>query len=251
MASLVPIDPKGITAYYHSLGRTLVLKAEGKIPGFFLLPFFEQDIWEGGLRFSVKAYSGGYAKLPDEQDVKFEYELPILLPIPHFNNRSVLVETAFGTSKINIVYLEWPEPPEDEEVAVKTTANETAAPTSNPDKKEANTTSILIPEHKFLTDDGTLEIVALIPKELSSWVDIEFNPEFIKLVTTRIEGGFIKWTIRWAKIPTGPNDPQRLNVITTIKHDATITVWPPIPNIKRIIQPYLISRMWLFSDKKE
>ncbi|KAM0552665.1 hypothetical protein ACHAPJ_007762 [Fusarium lateritium] len=251
MASLVPIDPKGITAHYHGLGRKLVLKAEGKIPGYFFLPFFEQDIWEGGLRFSIKAYSGGFAKLPDEQDVKFEFELPILLPIPHFNNRSVLVETAFGTSKINIVYLEWPEPPEDEEVSLKTTAHETAAPTSSSDKKEANTTSILPPKDYFLTDSGTLEINSLIPKELSSWVDIDFNPEFIKLVSTRIDEGFIKWTISWAKIPKGPEDPQRLNVITTIKHDATIPIWPPIPNIIRIIQPYLISRMWLFSDKKE
>ncbi|KAJ4248765.1 hypothetical protein NW762_012603 [Fusarium torreyae] len=179
IASLVPIDPKGITAYYHGLGRKLVLKAEGKIPGCFFLPCFEQDIWYGGLRFSIKAYSGGFAKLPDEQNFKFEFELPILLPVPHFNNRSVLVETAFSTSKINVVYIEWPESPEDEEVSLKITAGETTAPTSNSDKKSANTTSIVTPK-----DQGTLEIIALVAKELSSWVDIDFNPEFIKLAST-------------------------------------------------------------------
>ncbi|EXA33993.1 hypothetical protein NW761_010450 [Fusarium oxysporum] len=250
MASLVPIDPKGITAKYHGLTGKLILHAEGKIPGFFLTPFFEQDVWEGGLRFAVKAYSGGFAKLPDEKHVDFTFELPILLPIPHFNNKSVLVETAFGTSEIDIQYLEWAKPPKDISLPLQATGDDTAAPTSNSDKKPANTTTIYPPKDFWLSDKGTLEIIALVPKQLTSLVNIDFNPEFIKLVATSYEGGFIKWTISWAKIPDPENDPQRINVITTIKPEVEIQIWPPIPHI-RFIQPYLIHRMWMLSDQKE
>ncbi|KAH7008971.1 hypothetical protein EDB80DRAFT_841758 [Ilyonectria destructans] len=248
MASLVPIAAEGISAHYHGLGRKLELRAEGEIPGYFLTPFFEQEIWDGGLRFSIKAYSGGYGKLPPTQKVKFNFELPILLPIPHFNNRSVIVETAFGASEIKIEYLEWPEPPKGEESVVKTTLN-AIAPTSNPDKKDAEVTSVLPPVEFYLIDSGTLTIPALIPKEVNSYLDIEFNKEFVRLVNTSVDNGFIKWTLEWNKPPTGADDPQRINVTTTTKHEATIAIWPPVPRIIRVIQPYLVHRVWLVSNE--
>ncbi|KAH7469861.1 hypothetical protein IWW34DRAFT_805503 [Fusarium oxysporum f. sp. albedinis] len=249
MASLVPIDPKGIEAHYHGLGRKLVLKAKGTIPGYFLTPFFEQDIWTGGLRFSVKAYSGGFEKVPKDKEVKFEFELPILLPIPHFNNKSVLVETAFGTSDIKIVYLEWPEDPEDNAVAVQSVEGDAGA--SGSETKEGKNTVILPPIPYVLTDKGLLLLSALIPKELSSGVKIDFNPEYVKLVDTKFENGFIKWDIAWNNIPTGASDPQTVHVITTINHDIKLPVIPPFPSVTIIIQPYIVSRMWMVSDKNE
>ncbi|KAF4430507.1 hypothetical protein FACUT_8873 [Fusarium acutatum] len=250
MASLVPINPKDITAKYHGLTGKLILHAKGKIPGFFLTPFFEQDVWEGGLRFAVKAYSGGFAKLPDEKDVEFDFELPILLPIPNFNNKSVLVETAFGTSEIDIKYPEWAHPPEGIVMSLQATGDDTAATTSNSDNKLANPTTIYPPKDFYLSDKGTLEIIALVPTPLKSLVNIDFNPEFIKLVATSYEGGFIKWTIAWAKIPDHNNDPQHVNVIITIKPEVEITIWPPPPH-PRFIQPYLIHRMWMLKDQEE
>jgi hypothetical protein len=195
------------------------------------------------------AYSGGFAKLPKEKDVKFEFELPILLPIPHFNNKSVLVETAFGTSEIKIVYLEWPEPPEDNAVAVQSAADDAAA--SDSETKERKNTVVLPPIHLYLTDEGLLLLSALIPKELSSGVKIDFNPEYVKLVDTKFENGFIKWDISWAKIPTGASDPQTVHVITTIKHDINLPVIPPFPSVTIVIQPYIVHRMFMLSDKKE
>ncbi|KAF5649354.1 hypothetical protein F52700_627 [Fusarium sp. NRRL 52700] len=250
MASLVPIDSKNITAQYQGLTGKLILHAKGKIPGFFLTPFFEQEVWEGGLRFAIKAYSGGFAELPKEQDVDFTFELPILLPIPHFNSTSVLVETAFGTSEIEIQYLDWAKPPVEISVSIQATGDDTAALTSNPDGKPANSTTIYPPKDHFLSDKGTLDILALVPKPLKSLVQIDFNPEFIKLVATSYEEGFIKWTIAWAKIPNHENDPQRVNVIITIKPEVEITIWPPPPH-PRFIQPYLIRRMWMLKDQQE
>ncbi|KPM41715.1 hypothetical protein AK830_g4826 [Neonectria ditissima] len=253
MASLVPIQFESLTARYHGLGRKLKLQAKGEIPGYFLTPFFDQEIWEGGLRFSIKAYSGGFGKLPPTKKVEFDFELPILLPIPHFSNKTVIIETAFGVSKVEIEYLEWPEPPADEESVAKTAldaiAPDAIAPTSNPDKKNADITSVLPPIDYFLTDKGTLTLTGLIPKELKSYVDIDFNKEFIKLDTTSVGEGFIKWTVAWNKIPTGADDPQRINVITTIKHDVAIPIWPPISNTTRVIQPYIVSRVWLVAKE--
>ncbi|KAH7205553.1 hypothetical protein BKA60DRAFT_655045 [Fusarium oxysporum] len=250
MASLVPIDPKGITAQYHGFGRKLVLHAEGTIPGYFLTPFFEQDIWEGGLRFSVKAYSGGFGKLPKDKDVVFDLELPILLPIPHFNNKSVLVETAFGTSKIIIDYKEWLAPPQNLELAGQAAGGGNAS-SEDADKKSSQNTIILPPIEHYLIKDGFLPIPARIPKEISSWLKIEFNKEFIKLVDTKFEEGTLIWDIAWVKVPSGPSDPQRVNVITTIKSDILPPILPPLPGITKIIQPYLVYGMYSLSADKE
>ncbi|KAF4343980.1 hypothetical protein FBEOM_2024 [Fusarium beomiforme] len=250
MASLVPIPAGDITAHYHGLGRKLVLKAEAQIPGHFLAPWFEQDVWTGGLRFSAKAYSGGLGKQPEKKKVSFELELPILLPLPYFNNKSVLVQTASGLFPIDIKYIEWPEPKEDDELTIQL-ADDPVDPKNNPDQTQRDNIIILPPTDYWLILGGILPIPAKIPKEISSWVKIEFNPEFIKLVDTQIEEGFIKWLISWIKLPAGTDDPQTVNVVTTIRHDILPPVFPPISPVTKIIKPFLVHSMYSYSEKKE
>ncbi|KAI1032491.1 hypothetical protein LB503_012669 [Fusarium chuoi] len=250
MASLVPIKFSEITAKYQGLTGKLILHAKGTIPGFFLTPFFEQEIWIGALKFAVNAYSGGFSKLPHEKEVEFDHELAIHLPIPDFNNKSVLIKTAFGISEIDIEYLDWPKPTTDIIVPILATADDTAAPASNPDKKPGYSTTIRPPKNYYLSDKGTLDITAEVPKQPNSWVNIDFNPKFIKLGASSYEKGFIKWTIAWDQVPDLAHDPQRVSVITTIEPEVKIQPWPPIPNPKDI-QPYLIHRLFMLSDQKE
>ncbi|CVK95021.1 uncharacterized protein FMAN_13265 [Fusarium mangiferae] len=250
MASPVPIKFSEITATYYRLTGKLMLHAKGTIPGFFLTPSFEQELWIGALKFAVIAYSGGLTKLPHKKEVEFDREFPIHLPIPDFNNKSVLIKTAFGTSDIPIKYVDSDNSTSDIIVPLLATADDTAAPASNPDKKPGYNTTIRPHKDYYLTDKGTLDITAEVPKQPNSWVNIDFNPEFIKLVAASYEKGFIKWTIAWEKVPDLSHDPQRVSVITTVEPEVKIQIWPPIPDSKDI-QPYLIHRMFMGGDQKE
>jgi hypothetical protein len=249
MASLVPIKFSELTARYQGLNGKLVLHAKGKIPGFFLKPFFEQEIWVGALKFAVMAYSGGLSKLPHEKDVEFDFELPIHLPIHDFNNETILIKTAFGISEVKIEYLDWAKPTTDLTASLLAAVDDITL-ASNPDKKSGYNTIIRPPKHFYLSDTGNLEIIAEVPKQPNASVNIDFNPNFVKLVSASYEKGFIKWTIAWENVPDLAHDPQRVSVITTIPPEVTIPIWPPIPDPKDI-QPYLIHRLFMLSDQKE
>ncbi|KAF5974705.1 hypothetical protein FCOIX_8122 [Fusarium coicis] len=249
MASLVPIKLSELTATYQGLNGKLLLHAKGKIPGFFLKPYFEQEIWVGALKFAVMAYSAGLSKLTHEKVVEFDFELPIHLPIHDFNNETVLIKTAFGISEIKIEYLDWAKPT-DSTVPLQSTIDDISALAINPDNKPGYNTIIRPPKHFYLSDTGSLEIAAEVPEQPNSSVNIDFNPNFIKLVSSSYEKGFIKWTIAWENVPDLAHDPQRVSVITTIPPDVKIQIWPPIPDPKDI-QPYLIHRLFMLSDQKE
>ncbi|KAF5550397.1 hypothetical protein FNAPI_7732 [Fusarium napiforme] len=249
MASLVPIKFSELTARYQGLNGKLVLHAKGKIPGFFLKPFFDQEIWVGALKFAVLAYSGGLSKLPHEKEVEFDYELPIHLPIHDFNNETVLIKTAFGISEIKIEYLDWAKPTTDLTASLLAAVDDLTL-ASNPDKKAGYTTTIRPYEDRYLSDDGRLDITAEVPTKPDATVKIDFNPAFIKLVNSSYEKGSIKWTIAWEKVPDLAHDPQLVSVITTIPPDVKIQIWPPIPDPKDI-QPYRIHRLFMLSDQKE
>ncbi|RSL96473.1 hypothetical protein CEP52_011468 [Fusarium oligoseptatum] len=246
MASLVPISPKGISAQYHGLGRYLELKAEGEIPGFFFTPFFEREVWAGGLRFSIKAFAGGAGKTPPSKNVNISYKLPIVLPIDHFNNKSVLVETAYGTSEIKIEYIGWPEAPQGTELAVNSKTSDGVTAARDEANKIHTITTVLPPIESHLSDDGTLSITAVIPKEAQSLLDIEFNSEFLKLVTSSVGDGLMKWEVKWAKLPVGKDNPQLVNVITTT--DITIPILPPVKEITKVIQPHIVYRVRVVTE---
>lgn len=248
MASLVPIAPEGISAQYHGQGRYLELKAVGEIPGFFFTPFFEREVWAGGLRFSIKAFSGGAGKTPPSKDMDISFKLPILLPIDHFNNKTVLVETAYGTSEVKIEYIGWPEPPHGTEVSVNSKAADGVTTTSDQAKKIDTITTVLPPIRSLLSDEGTLSITAVIPKEAKPLLDIEFNSDFLKLVTSSVGEGLIKWELKWVKPPVGKDNPQLVNVITTTKWDITVPILPPVKEITKVIQPYIVYRVWLVTE---
>ncbi|RSL59552.1 hypothetical protein CEP54_007246 [Fusarium duplospermum] len=248
MASLVPISPKGISAQYHGRGRYLELKAVGEIPGFFFTPFFEREAWPGSLRFSIKAYAGGGGETPPSRKVNISFKLPIVLPIDHFNSKSVLVDTAYGTSDIKIEYIGWLEPPHDTEVAVNSKASDGVTAAHDEAKKINTITTVLPPIESLLSDEGTLSITAVIPKEVQSLLDIELNNEFLKLVTSSVGEGLMKWELKWVKPPVGKDNPQLVNVITTTKWDVTVPILPPVKEITKVIQPYIVYRVWLVTE---
>lgn len=86
-------------------------------------------------------------------------------------------------------------------------------------------------------------MTSLIPKERNSRLDIEFNPDFVRVINVGISQGYINWIVNWAKVLTVEDNLQIFNVITTTKAEVWPAIYPPYPNISKVIQPYII-RVW-------
>ncbi|KAK1977503.1 hypothetical protein LZ30DRAFT_731589 [Colletotrichum cereale] len=208
MANLV--SASDISAVYISNTKQLVLDA--KVPGFILGPEFERvKGFVGGLRFALVGFSGGLGRLPKFQTVTDR--IHIGLPAPHFNNRTVLIDTAEGLQTIEIKYTGL----NDETLAAGVNF---IAQQDNSEPSGPLASDVLPPINSYLPGDRVLPISAIIPKakgDSKVSVNVSFNKEFLRLVTSGVYGGTITWTFEWAKIPTeeGQN-PQLINVNTTI-----------------------------------
>ncbi|KAL0940055.1 uncharacterized protein CTRU02_206665 [Colletotrichum truncatum] len=204
MAPLAPIPGSDISALYDTPSRQLILSAVGTLPGIWFTPFFKQEPFAGGLRFSLQAFTGGFHP-PPKRSFDIAEKFQIDLPIPHFNNKSVLVETGLGRFTIDIKY---------------TGFGSDSVPSSEPDGN--NFRDVLPPIQKFLTGDAELFITAQIPKtEPSGKASVEpsFNPQFLKLVDSIYEDGAINWTFQWAELPLGEDqNPQLIEIITTVSN---------------------------------
>lgn len=246
MAALVEIAADQITARYHGLGRYLELTAKGSVPAFWLEPFFTKEINFGGLLYSIKAFVGG----PGPVGIKGEStpfnittKLQILLPLEHFNSKTVAVETAKGTWNIDIEYIAWPGPPAEDKAtnllaAVAPAAATPAATGGNNINAGQRYSDVLTPIHETLLIGTPLKITAYVPTivtQSKTWVKPSFNPAYIKLVNAEHEFGAIIWTFEWNTAESGP-DPQIIDITTTTWNGlfgaSSVT--------SKIIQPYII-----------
>ncbi|GKT63949.1 hypothetical protein ColTof4_04503 [Colletotrichum tofieldiae] len=208
MANL--LSASDISALYITRSKQLVLDA--KVPGFVLGPKFERvKGFVGGLRFALVGFPGGFGRQPESQTVTDKVH--ISLPAPHFNNETVLIDTAEGLQIIKIKY-----------TGLKGEALAAGLNFVTQQEKSGSTgtiaSDVLPPINSYLPGDSVLPISALIPKadgDSKVSVDISFNEEFLRLVNASAHDGTINWSFKWAKIPTeeGQN-PQLINVNTTI-----------------------------------
>ncbi|KAK7418260.1 hypothetical protein QQX98_004045 [Neonectria punicea] len=243
MASLVEVPADQITARYYGLGRFLELTAKGSVPWIVLTPFFQKEQLFGGLLYSIRAFSGG---IPPEHskpgpDKAFDITSPklqILLPLQHFNSKTVLVETAKGTWEIPITYIDWPGPSTNEDKA--TNPPVTPAPIANINAGQ-QFSDVLPPINEHLLAGAQLKIVAQVPTAVGpskSWVKPSYNPTYFKLVDSTHEAGSITWTFEWAKLPTEPGENPQLIDITTTTFNG---LFGASAVTSRIIQGYIVS----------
>jgi hypothetical protein len=200
MSILIPLPASGLAVTYTSQTKILEVSANGKIPGWIIGPFIQHDLWSGGLKFSLKGYAGGEGVRPD-QPLNISFKENIGLPMPHFNNKTVLVETATGTFNIPIRYLGI------------TLPDATPSPTSADNQPN---TSVLPPINEYLPEGQVLTITAKIPDSFGSSVAPQFNSEYLQIVDAIVKGGQITWTFKWTQIPQGPANPQLLNILTRV-----------------------------------
>ncbi|OBS29458.1 hypothetical protein FPOA_03395 [Fusarium poae] len=247
MAALVPFPKSGLSATYSPWTKTLYLEAKGKVPGYLGGAFIRREDWDGGLRFSLRAFPllfpEGFPP-PSPKQIDATLKVPIQLPISWLNSKSVLFETANGVYNIPIKYLLAGVGPEDEPKNGLTASNGQTDDQSSEQSDEGRVIgSVLTPIQVPLAAEANYRISARIPPSQEGAivplpsVKISFNNEFIKLVDSSYEGGSIVWDIAWQKLPTeeGTN-PQAVDVTTSIPHTqfGGLTTW------SRVIQPYTV-----------
>ncbi|KAJ0343520.1 hypothetical protein COL154_009082 [Colletotrichum chrysophilum] len=212
MASLIPVKESDISIVYNSNTRELVLAAKGEIPKVFLTPFFKQEsVLNTGLTFSIRAFAGGFPPQKGEKSFEIKHSVHINLPLPHFNNKTVLIETASGNFSVEIKYTGFGPGP--------------VVRGDNGSEEGTTYQDVLPPIKRFLPADQPLRITANIPKvEAPSRVNIEpsYNPEFLELIHSTVQEGSISWTFKWKKLPTEEGANPQLIDVTTHQYNGLV-----------------------------
>ena len=247
MSFIIPISASALKAVYFPIlppsfgSGVLTITAKGVVPILVLDPFIQREPFYGGLRFSVRSYDEGPGPVGKfESAIDISYRLNITLPQPHFQSKSVEIETAGGTVTVPIEYLEL-----SQEVVKLGAENDTS---TLPDPIIIK--DVLPPIHASLTGGGDLPITAQIPGTTGfdeAWVKPSFNPKFLKLVNATTHNQTITWTFTWNKLPLDPGQsPQLINVITTTRRAGS----PAPPRYTEITQGYLVNFVVLADEKK-
>ncbi|GJC88676.1 hypothetical protein ColLi_11514 [Colletotrichum liriopes] len=231
MAFLIPVKESDISAVYDSNRRKLVLGAKGEIPEVWFTPFFKNENLLGGLSFSIRDFAGGILppgkgdKLKKSFDISFDF--PVNLPLSHFNNKTVRIETANGIYHIEIKYTGF-----------------APGPVIRGDKdggEDGTTTrSVLPPIQEFLPADQPLRITAQIPKvEEPASVSIEpsYNPKFFELIHSTAQQGSVSWTFKWKEPPTEEGTNPQLIEVTTHQYNGLVG---PAARNSYVIQGYVV-----------
>ncbi|KXH30192.1 hypothetical protein CSAL01_05022 [Colletotrichum salicis] len=225
------LSANDIGAIYETNLQQLVLtaKANGLIigPKFALVEGFV-----GGLKFALQGIIGGPGPAQKKEDITpITTNFPIHLPQPHFNNKSVLVETTEETKTIDIKYtsLVGPVP---------------ADLTKDLNVQNTSIGSVMPPINLSLLAEGETTFTAVIPKPERDYqisVVPSFNEQLLRLVNATVRNGVVTYTFRWAQIPTGDQNPQLINLTTTYYNGIT----GPTAHTTNIVQGYLVHLVML------
>lgn len=252
MAVLIPLPASDFSAVYAYPNLTLL--AKGEIPRVVLGADLVRDNWAGGLKFSFEGYYGGILpKDPQPATKAFstEYKEQINLPMPHFNNRTVLVETANGTWEVEIKSTGCIPQPKGGLDEVLASAKEDLLSSTESSQSGKIINSVLppikvslpggqpgqhvvhltapVPEKGFSrSSHGSLVsnrswakkrslfayVVTTANVRPSSAVSVKYNQEYLRVWSTTVTSNNITWVLTWQKTPTGEADPQDFTIIT-------------------------------------
>ncbi|SPJ77018.1 uncharacterized protein FTOL_06245 [Fusarium torulosum] len=242
MAALVPFPQSGLSATYSPWSNTLLVKAQGEVPGYLAGAFIKREDWVGGLRFSLRAFPLIFPENfppPGPKKIDATLKVQIHLPLSWLNSKTVLFETAGAEYNVNIEYLLEGVGPVDSPKKSPSSNDEAGGQ----DHGGRIIGSVLTPIKVLLGAGGSYRISARVPIPESAAlaplpsVKISFNSEFIKLVDSSHVGDSIVWDVAWEKLPTGEGqNPQSVDVTTSIPH----TEFGGLTNWTRIIQPYTV-----------
>ncbi|KAJ0300842.1 hypothetical protein Brms1b_012622 [Colletotrichum noveboracense] len=196
MASLIPVKESDISIVYNSNTRELVLAAKGEIPKVFLTPFFKQEsVLNTGLTFSIRAFAGGFPPQKGEKSFEIKHSVHINLPLPHFNNKTVLIETASGNFSVEIKYTGFGPGP-----VVR----------GDNGSEEGTTYQDVLPPIKRSSPPSRVNI------------EPSYNPEFLELIRSTVQEGSISWTFKWKKLPTEEGANPQLIDVTTHQYNGLV-----------------------------
>lgn len=227
--SLVPLSEKDIHAEYVANTKTLEVIAKGEFPAIVVGIFFQRDLFAGGIKLSLVGYYGGIPGGPHELEATFTEH--ISLPVPHFNNKTIIVETKDGTYEIPIHYSGFgPSPVNGNTIPVPLSALK--------DNKDNTITTVLPPIPILLPGGKTATVKARVPEKLPlNSVNTKFNETFIRVLNAGFSDGQIWWTFKWEKLPLGEGEnPQLFEVVT----ESFNGVMPPDAKRYIIIQGYIV-----------
>ncbi len=190
MGFLTTIPASKLACVYETLNRKLVLYAEGEVVNFTTGIAFHQDTLAGGLKFTLMGWTGpiGEGKRPYKQVQEFG----ISLPLPHFNDKTVLVVTENH--------------PKGKAVPIRYLGLDKAVDAVDPkvDLAIANSPTTLLPGHvsKVVYLEELFKISANVVSPLvqrGGSVDIKWDESAVILENAGLEGADMVWTFKAAK----------------------------------------------------
>ncbi|KAK3331407.1 hypothetical protein B0H66DRAFT_466249 [Apodospora peruviana] len=240
MAALIPLGADGLSAMHNFQTNTLTIYAKGTIHGVWMPPFFERKVWFGGIRYALKAFHGMQVpENPDVTDVDVKHQEVFNFPGGRYP-KFVIIETALGTFKVEISFIQWPLEGAAANGKGLTDENNGTVVDDGPIKDDSVITNVLPTKELLLLADGILTIEAAIPvtiPEAKAWVTISADAVFFNLIGSKLTPGLVSWEYKWTKVPSLLVPLPLIDVTTTIATQLS----PLDPTIiTRNIQPYVV-----------
>ena len=193
----MPCSAAEIHAIYITNQQVLKVTAKGECPDWYIGPFIEQDEhWVGGLKFSLRSYAGGLGTTGKSKPFQVEYPMPIHLPSPVINSKTITFQTADSSGpgydiKIDYAGLRVINPEDSTNGAPD---NSKGGVTNTTDTSgDQQMARVLGPKHILVEEGKDFHITASF--DAKDDVNIQFNPSTVQLKNASIHEKLnIVWT---------------------------------------------------------
>lgn len=220
MPSPVALTNPKFAASYNSFEKILTVFASGQIKSVVLDAWLERDKhFVGGLKYNLVGYYGGLGHPPPLKPYETNPPLKerINLPQPHFNSKSVTIETDGQKYTVPIQYIWLNENANTpiQQLAENANFDKTATDANDAEKSPAY---VLPAIDVYLPGGETLDIPVRIPTESAYYtISPNFDKNFLRLETVAVVDGVIHYSFQWAKDPTEPGTNPQLLEVTTVE----------------------------------
>ena len=188
MGFLGTIPADKLAALYDTTKRQLILYAEGKVQGATYGFNFRQDVWMGGLKFTLQAWTGPLTS--KEQPYTHQQAFNISLPSRVFPSGNVIIVTSNHPEGLAVPIRYTGLPPHTADLKTAT-ASEIKAAKPNADAVAEDT-----PGHTNLNvlykTQFNITASATVPKFGS--VKISYDAKYVQLQGSAIQDNQIVWT---------------------------------------------------------